>query len=196
MRFADFVLTPRDVWHVIRHMNRRDWLGLALVLVIGIIVALWLADPSAGLFAAGLIGALFWRIDSRWPFGLALAALVLIPLMQAAYQRNWLFQGEAISQGLAVAVWYLLAIGVVRQIVELRQTSPAAATETAALAAETPPEWAQSSSSTATVRRPLDAPIPFHKSLRRQRMVARRVLAKVDKARYGMDGIRRQSTKR
>ncbi len=160
-------------------------------------------DIGAGLFVIGLVAALYWRLDSRWPFGLALALLVLIPLMQLAYQRNWLFWGQAIADGMAVSVWYLLVIGVSRQIAELR-TAPAplaAPVQAAANAKTAAPEaiYGLHSGLSATpafapaaapAQRTPGEPIPFHRSLRKQRMVARRVLGKIERTRHGMDGIR------
>lgn len=186
-RFSDYVLTPRDLWGFARGLSPRDVRGLALAAVIGVVVALWLTEIGAGLFAAGLVAALYWRIDSRWPLAIALGLLVLIPLMQFAYDRNWLFWGQDIAGGLAVAVWYLLAIGVVRQVVALR--SEARAPGSAAPAHRRPigPQYAPDG------RLVPHDPIPFHASLRRQRMVARRVLGKIEQLR--VDGIRAQPRK-
>jgi hypothetical protein len=119
-RPSDYFISPRDLAMWGRGLRLRDAIGLALMLVAALAVGLWLQDPGAGLFAAGLVLALWWRVDSRWAFGAALALLVLIPLMQYLYDRNWLYSGSALAGGLAVTVWYLLAIGVVRAVAELR----------------------------------------------------------------------------
>jgi hypothetical protein len=126
LNFTDYLITPRDAVVWIRTLRRRDYLGILVMAAAALLVGLWLQDVSAALFAAGMTGAIWWRVDSRWAFGTAIVLLVLIPLMQFAYNINWLFSGATIASGLAVAVWYLMAIGVVRQIIELRHMpSPA-----------------------------------------------------------------------
>jgi len=102
--------------------HARDAAGFGIMVLIGGAVGLWLGDWSAGLFTAGMALALWWHVDSKWTFGAAIALLVLIPIMQFTYNANLIFQGAGIASGLAVAVWYLLAIGVVSQIVTLARS--------------------------------------------------------------------------
>jgi hypothetical protein len=128
LNFTDYLITPRDAVVWIRTLRRRDFLGILIMVVAALLVGLWLQDISAALFAAGMAGAIWWRVDSRWAFGTAIVLLVLIPMMQFAYNSNWLFSGATIASGLAVAVWYLMAIGVVRQIIELRRLPNPAST--------------------------------------------------------------------
>lgn len=187
---TDYLLTPRDIIILVRSMTVRDWSGVGLVLALTVVVTLWLSDLSAGLFAAGLLAALYWRIDSRWPLGMALVCLVLIPLFQLAFDYNLIFWGQAIGQGLAVAVWYLLAIGVVRQVVELaRQPAaiPVAASPVPAPAAPLLPAPAPSP----------PAPVPVPRSLRHQRMAERRGQEPPSRAHpyarpQPLDGLRRR----
>src|SRR5690242_4934609 len=108
LRPSDYLVTPRDLAVWARGLNARDARGLVLMAAAGVAVGWRLGDLGAGLFAAGLVLAVWWRLDSRWPFGIALALLVMIPLMQLAYDHNWLFTGGSIAGGLAVAVWYAL----------------------------------------------------------------------------------------
>jgi hypothetical protein len=121
LNLSDYLITPRDAILWVRALRLRDFLGMTVMVIAAFIIGLWLQDISAALFAAGMAAAIWWRIDSRWAFGSAIVLLVLIPIMQVAYNNNWLFSGASIASGLAVTVWYLLAIGVVRQLIELRR---------------------------------------------------------------------------
>jgi hypothetical protein len=120
---TDYLLTPRDVIKLARRgwrrLTLRHFVGLVVGIAAGLAVWLWLGDASAGVFAMLLAMALVWRVDSRVPLGLALGLLVLIPLAQLAYQHNWAITADDWSQGLAVWVFYFLAIGVVSQVVAL-----------------------------------------------------------------------------
>jgi hypothetical protein len=123
---ADYLIMPGDVIKWAQALSARDAAGFAIMCLVGGAFGLWLGDWSAGLFASGMALALWWHVDSRWAFGAALVLLVLIPIMQFSYNANLIFQGASIASGLAVAVWYLLAIGVVSQVVTL-SSSPALA---------------------------------------------------------------------
>jgi hypothetical protein len=110
---------PGDVFRWAQNLSARDAAGFGAMILAGGAIGLWLGDWSAGLFASGMVLALWWRVDSKWAFSTAVVLLVLIPVMQFTYNANLIFQGASIATGLAVAVWYLLAIGVVSQIVTL-----------------------------------------------------------------------------
>jgi len=118
-KLADYLIMPSDAIRWAQNLNVRDAAGFGIMLLVGGAVGLWLGDWSAGLFASGMVLALWWRVDSKWAFSTAVVLLVLIPVMQFTYNANLIFQGASIATGLAVAVWYLLAIGVVSQIVTL-----------------------------------------------------------------------------
>jgi hypothetical protein len=121
MRASNYLISPRDLAEWVQGLRRRDAVGLVLMVVVAVVAGLWLQDPGAGLFAAGLLLAIWWHVDSRWAFGAALVLLILIPFMQFSYDHNWLYSGSSLAGGMAVAVWYLLAIGVVRAMAELRR---------------------------------------------------------------------------
>jgi hypothetical protein len=130
-KLADYLVMPGDIFRWAQSLSSRDAAGFGIMILAGGAIGLWLGDWSAGLFASGMALALWWHVNSKWSFGTALVLLALIPVMQFAYNANLIFQGANIATGLAVAVWYLLAIGVVSQVVtlarHLEKTEPSSA---------------------------------------------------------------------
>lgn len=106
------VATPR-----VRVTDALDLLTLAHCL--WLIHYLFDAGEETLFFLAFLVVLFRWRLDSRVSIGAALACLVAIPVSLILFQIRWWPAGEAWAETFAVWAYYFLAMGVLRQIVEL-----------------------------------------------------------------------------
>ena len=61
---------------------------------------------------------IYWRVDSSISIVLALVGFVCVPILLILYNKNILFQGEILSERVAVWAYYFLVIGIVKQIFE------------------------------------------------------------------------------
>ncbi len=123
-RLSDVIITPRDIWALVRHLfsrrGQRDLFGLILLLV-------WTAELGYGLHASpevvffwGFVLVLvYWRQDGRFALACALACLVMTPVFLELGQGGWLLYGKKWAEQTAVWTYYFLCIGVGKQIFDM-----------------------------------------------------------------------------
>jgi hypothetical protein len=128
-RIGKFVFVPEKgmfgifgwMLRVTSKVNIRNLFGIGLLAA-----AVWLLHFGLHFSAEGVIFWLFaltlfyWKLDSRISIGLALAGLVLIPILLALGNKLILPSGEELAEKVAVWVYYFLVIGVAKQIWENR----------------------------------------------------------------------------
>jgi hypothetical protein len=123
VRLTEYILTPSDLVRIgseLRGLERRDLLGIVLAVAVFILFKLLLNQNSEdSLFMVVLFGSLWWRLDPRIPLVGAIGVLVLIPILQFFANSNILWIDDP-SEPLAVIAYYLLVIGVLGQVQELR----------------------------------------------------------------------------
>jgi hypothetical protein len=124
IKATDYLLTPKDVWHIVRDTFRRaderDWIGVIIILffIAARLSPLLNIALRESLFLIFLFVIFYWRVDSRVSVGLGLSCLVIIPLLLVLYNARYLFEGDLYAEEVAVWAYYFLAIGVVKQIGE------------------------------------------------------------------------------
>lgn len=172
----DYLITPSDVLRWARNfliavfsLGRTDWLKVLLI-VIGYYLSLRFGDATleTRIFLVLALATWFFRWDARVPIGGALFGLILIPLTMILGKYSIYIDGEGLSERIAVWVYYLLVIGVVRQMMEIRQD------ETDQITLAPPVEVAETPSvlpyalipvHSFTVRRKYRIPLPRHERI-------------------------------
>ena len=122
-KITDYLVTPRDIYHgvlyVVQRITVRDTVGA--LLVVGLFAVLqFVFDVSGdGLFFWPFIAVIiYWNLDARVAFGLALATLVLIPFLLILFNQEIMLTGEFWAERVAVWTYSFLVIGTLKQIVE------------------------------------------------------------------------------
>ncbi len=123
---SEYAFTPRDIGHVVGWFFRRirtarfwDWVGIALLLALGIALRtyteLGLDDIFFWVFTAWIF---YFNLDARISIGCALAGLFTIPLLLFLAEKGFAF-GEMGAEEVAVWVYFFLVIGVVKQVIDM-----------------------------------------------------------------------------
>lgn len=124
-RIKDYLVTPRDIYELIKRAwklsHYSDWLGVLLLAIYALVFGLFFSLALEPLFFFGfIIAVIYFSLDSRIAIGLALACLVIVPLLLYLSEEQILFYGEVWAERVAVWAYYFLVIGVVKQIFEYR----------------------------------------------------------------------------
>ncbi len=105
--------------------QRSRWYDpLAIPVVVAIFLALTINNISTietGIFLALLILVLWWRIDGRIPVVAALVGLVITAIVNTYANHSLSLFAATIAERIAVWVFFLLVIGVMRMIWEARE---------------------------------------------------------------------------
>jgi len=133
-KISDYFFTLSDagagimfVVHKVRNLKYRDWFGILMLAIIFTYFYIGFNISADAIFFVSFIFILLvWRIDSRVSIYCALFGLVLIILTQALQSYIVWLDATAISEQLAIYVFYFLAIGVIVQIIELILTQKSA----------------------------------------------------------------------
>lgn len=123
---SDNFITPFDIFRGIRHVfqsiHADGWHGyLGIILLGGSYYALHhlthfaFDDKALWLFALGLF---YWNADARLPIRIALGCIILIPFLLWS-SHSWFIYGEDWAEKIAVWTYFLLVIGVTKQILDL-----------------------------------------------------------------------------
>ncbi len=117
-KIRDYIFTPKDAYYLIKRADKRTLLGVLLLLGLDIILRNQLGTSYEALGFGSLIFAIvFWDLDSRIVFSLALFYLILIPLILLL--PNQTFPAAQLwAQKSAVWAFYCLVIGVAKQLWE------------------------------------------------------------------------------
>lgn len=115
-KFSDYFLTPEELTRKLQTFTRRDLIGLEITWALGLLGA-WFINFEAGIFIAFIFALYYWHIDSRKSFGLALACLLMVPVILFIAEFSGVVTEEMAT---AVATWgfYFLIIGMTKQIYE------------------------------------------------------------------------------
>lgn len=114
----DWLILGRRLW-IRSHYS--DWLGVLLLAIYTLVFGFFFSLPPEPLFFFGfIIAVIYFSLDSRIAIGLALACLVIVPLLLYLSEEQILFRGEIFAERVAVWAYYFLVIGVVKQIFEYR----------------------------------------------------------------------------
>jgi hypothetical protein len=124
MPITNYLFTPsdvRDAFHyLVTHITRRDATRILIVIVAcAAMQFLGHSDPESIIFALILLSTYLWRWDARLPLGAGIACLIGIFFLQLGYQTLIVPQGNDWSERVAVWAFYFLAIGVLKQTVDL-----------------------------------------------------------------------------
>ena len=128
IKLNDWIFTIADVrkffrrlFEFVKNASKKDWLGFLLFAVLAGAMHFGLHFSLEGIFFWLFFFVLvFWNLDPRISIGLALAGLVVIPILLALSSRGIFFASQAAAEQVAVWVYFFLVIGVVKQIVELK----------------------------------------------------------------------------
>lgn len=120
-----YLLTPGDVmaWfhYIVRHVTRKDIVVAVLLLLTATGALIFLQwELSTIVFLAFLFIVLWWRVDGRIPIVFSLLGLVVCAISLTLHNQDLFSYGDVVAENIAVWVYFLLVIGVVRQAVELK----------------------------------------------------------------------------
>lgn len=116
---TDYLITPRDVWVLFKALFGLSFFGwVKLVLLIGafFLARHYGADVVDAFFCAYLVGVFAYDMDARISISGALGLLVLIMVIMVVGPYTEFVNETTWPEPIAVWVYYLLAIGVMKQI--------------------------------------------------------------------------------
>ena len=122
----DYILNPKDIFEMGKRLWQKsdlaDRLGALNLILYALVFGRLFGIALEPLFFIGFIYAIiYFKMDSRVSIALALAGLVIIPILLELNYKNILFLGDIWAERVAVWAYYFLVIGVVKQIFEYRQ---------------------------------------------------------------------------
>ena len=121
----DYVITPRDLLRLLRslmHISRQSVLKIFALGIFCYLLKYFGMGFENGLFAVGLIVVFLWNIDAKLPIGGALATLIAIILVLLIGPHTEFINETTWPEAMAVWVYFLLAIGVAKQIFDHART--------------------------------------------------------------------------
>jgi len=124
-KIKNYLFTPKDFFDMFKKMGQRDIIGIIILIIISFILRLFFDFKMESIiFWSFFISLFWWKLDSRISIGLALACLCTCPILLILFNKNILLLGDIWAEQMAVWTYYFLVIGVVKQIYELKSTTP------------------------------------------------------------------------
>ena len=103
-------------------LHYTDFIGVSILGLYFFVFSRLFGAPAEPLIFIGFILAIiYWGMDSRVSIALALACLVIMPILLILFNKDILVNGEIWAEQAAVWAYYFLVIGVVRQIFEYQR---------------------------------------------------------------------------
>ncbi len=125
---SDYIILPKDLlrffYKIYRKFTPWDLLGILVLAITFEIFGWFLATSYESLIFIFIgVAVFYWNVDSLFIIGLAIASILAVAFLLLSESMKIISFGELASSKVAVWSFYLLMIGLFKQVWDLRKTS-------------------------------------------------------------------------